>query len=799
MRAASPNLIPASISTASAGQSAVVPWNWEGLAAWRALTAGDREICVAVLDGPVNLAHPVFARAHLRELRLPEEGCRPAASSLDHGTHVASILFGDPATGVPGLAPECRGVLIPIFEETAEGQLLPCPQAKLAAAIDLAVASGAQIINISAGQWSSDGTAEEVLVAAVRRASRTALIVAAAGNDGCECLHVPGALPGVLAVGAMDAAGEPLAFSNWGETYRDQGLLAPGDGIVGAVAADSYVARSGTSFAAPLVAGIAALALSVARRRGMVLTPSQLRELLLKSTDEAVMPSAGRARRELAGRLNLMTLLNQIEQQGESTVKLPSQVSPESNAGTGVMASTVDASQVGPSAGCGCGCGGEQLAYVIGHLGFDFESEARRDSIQQAMRPTVAVPSNPAAESPFDLMRHLRGFEEIHVAAKCGKIEKVERDGVTGLVKITTTLDSPVIDVADSGRQIAIFGLLERFTSTTAFKPSVLNADLNAKTRIRRTGPREFLLDRCPTSVIREFDVKCATWVLPTTHSVTTRHPSHWFDSPAIAWTLRRGQVTLYVVRPSGPFSEAGFQELSDFLMNHHGWSQSALNLYYYECCGETKIWSAPWDPRFNDTAFASGNFNDDPTPAFSKYAPVLSVPVTERVALPGRVRGKVNLRNCVSATVLHPELRGAAEWSAKRLFEMIQSEVAPSSAAAADKLARKIKELLERLDEDVRNPGLTPQHRALNFASTQQSELLRLVRADLEGDFEVDTVRHPEASNHCRPGSDCWDVEISFFNPENVQESPILVRQTVDVSDVVPVLIDRPRRFRRR
>ena len=82
----------------------------------------------------------------------------------------------------------------------------------------------------SAGvKFSPSGTAHPILANAVRDcASRGVLIVAAAGNDGCECLHIPGALPSVLAVGAMDSTGGPLRFSNWGTRYLTQGILAPG-------------------------------------------------------------------------------------------------------------------------------------------------------------------------------------------------------------------------------------------------------------------------------------------------------------------------------------------------------------------------------------------------------------------------------------------------------------------------------------------------------------------------------------------------------------------------------------------
>lgn len=65
-------------------------------------------------------------------------------------------------------------------------------------------------------QTRPSGEADPLLMNAVRHCTdQNILIVAAAGNDGCNCLHIPGALPSVLAVGAMNAAGMPLDFSNW--------------------------------------------------------------------------------------------------------------------------------------------------------------------------------------------------------------------------------------------------------------------------------------------------------------------------------------------------------------------------------------------------------------------------------------------------------------------------------------------------------------------------------------------------------------------------------------------------------
>jgi len=133
-------------------------------------------------------------------------------------------------------------------------------QLDLARAIEQAAENGAHIISISGGALTDMGEAEDWLERAIEMCSqRNILVVAAAGNDGCECIHVPAALPAVLAVGAVDARGHPLDFSNWGETYQNQGILAPGENILGAKPGGGTIQMSGTSFAAPIVAGVAAL------------------------------------------------------------------------------------------------------------------------------------------------------------------------------------------------------------------------------------------------------------------------------------------------------------------------------------------------------------------------------------------------------------------------------------------------------------------------------------------------------------------------------------------------------------
>jgi subtilisin family serine protease len=118
---------------------------------------------------------------------------------------------------------------------------------------------------------SSSGEADPVLTSAVQHCcDHGILIVAAAGNDGCNCPHVPVALAGDVAVAAMTIHGEPVENSNWGHLCRSGGLLAPGANLLAAVPGGGVATVRGDSFAAAIVSGVVGLILSVARARQFV-------------------------------------------------------------------------------------------------------------------------------------------------------------------------------------------------------------------------------------------------------------------------------------------------------------------------------------------------------------------------------------------------------------------------------------------------------------------------------------------------------------------------------------------------
>src|SRR5690242_7998939 len=112
-------------------------------------TQGESTICIAVLDGVVDQNHPCFTGASLTRLPTLVSGEASTDGTMSaHGTHVASIIFGQPGSPVRGIAPKCRGLIVPVFAD----ERLKVSQLDLSRAIEQAINAGAHIINISGGQ-----------------------------------------------------------------------------------------------------------------------------------------------------------------------------------------------------------------------------------------------------------------------------------------------------------------------------------------------------------------------------------------------------------------------------------------------------------------------------------------------------------------------------------------------------------------------------------------------------------------------------------------------------------------------
>ncbi|MEV6948529.1 type VII secretion-associated serine protease mycosin [Streptomyces sp. NPDC051172] len=215
-------------------------------------------VTVAVIDTGVDSSNPQLSGAMAGPGKTYVDG-GPNKDIEGHGTRVAGIIAARPikGTGFEGIAPDAK---ILSFRYTG-GENKQGDSRTMAQAIHDAVAAGAKIINISSDTVDKKDTQKlQGLKDSVEAAvAKDALIVAAAGNDGADGKSqntFPASWPGVLAVAASDRNDERAYFSQSGD-FVD--VAAPGVDMVSTVPKGGQCTADGTSFAAPYVAGVAAL------------------------------------------------------------------------------------------------------------------------------------------------------------------------------------------------------------------------------------------------------------------------------------------------------------------------------------------------------------------------------------------------------------------------------------------------------------------------------------------------------------------------------------------------------------
>lgn len=232
--------------------------------AWRQSTG--EGVLVAVLDTGIDGRHPDLSGAVVDGPDLTG-AARERAVWGHHGTAMASLIAGRGHAGkrgVLGVAPGAKVLSVRVTLENddplrARQRTTARGRDALARGIRYATDQGADVISMSlgggSGSWEGSAAEEEAVQYAI---GRGAVLVASSGNDGDSTnrKNFPAAYPGVIAVGAVDRQLNVPRFSNR-QDYLS--VVAPGTGIVSADGADSYVIGDGTSSAAAMVAGVAAL------------------------------------------------------------------------------------------------------------------------------------------------------------------------------------------------------------------------------------------------------------------------------------------------------------------------------------------------------------------------------------------------------------------------------------------------------------------------------------------------------------------------------------------------------------
>lgn len=258
--------------------------------AWGTTTG--QGVTVAVLDSGVDPNHADLTGQVTTGPDLVGGDARPGDPFWGyHGTAMASAVAGHGhgaggRDGVMGVAPGARILSVRVvwddndpIRRMSPGQRTDAgarPGNAVADGIRYAVDHGAQVINMSLGEAGESSTRMAETDTAVRYAIAHGVVLVASVGNGAETTNqteYPAAYPGVIAVAAIDRSGHRASFSTHDWTTS---VAAPGVGVVAAHAGGGYLVGDGTSSAAALVSGVAALI----RARFPKLSPAQVRAAL---------------------------------------------------------------------------------------------------------------------------------------------------------------------------------------------------------------------------------------------------------------------------------------------------------------------------------------------------------------------------------------------------------------------------------------------------------------------------------------------------------------------------------------
>lgn len=220
---------------------------------WASLPDNAEQVTVAVLDSGICASHPELQGRIVAGYDFIDDDSTPQ-DNFGHGCSVAGVIAASSnnAAGIAGVAPNAMIMPVRVLDDVGLGNY-----SDIAEGIIWAADNDADIINLSlAGPDPSAALADAVAYAI----NRGVTVIAATGNYGLDTVWYPAAFPGVIAVGSVDSNLQRSSFSNHSDRVD---MLAPGRDILTLSADGDYIFMSGTSFAAPHVAGLEALALAL--------------------------------------------------------------------------------------------------------------------------------------------------------------------------------------------------------------------------------------------------------------------------------------------------------------------------------------------------------------------------------------------------------------------------------------------------------------------------------------------------------------------------------------------------------
>ncbi len=211
----------------------------------------------------------------------------PSGNGTTHGTMVAGVAAatGNNGVGLAGVNWQTKILPIQAMDDDSYGDTVSIGQS-----IYYAIDQGVDVISISLGTLYED----PYVLTAIEAANKAGIVVvAASGNDGCNCVSYPARYPEVVAVGATNTTGALASFSSYGAEID---VVGPGTSIYTTTwtngnGQNAYVSGvAGTSFATPYVAGLIALQAGQQPDSNPLQLIAALTETTTKSSNMTVTP-----------------------------------------------------------------------------------------------------------------------------------------------------------------------------------------------------------------------------------------------------------------------------------------------------------------------------------------------------------------------------------------------------------------------------------------------------------------------------------------------------------------------------
>ena len=624
-----------------------------------------------------------------------------------HATHITSTIAGQENTPAPGIAPHCRVINIPLSTTGNNDEFISV--LNLARAFELALDLGANIIHCAACRPTQTGEAQDLLTQAVKKCQdNNILIVAPAGNNKGECWCIPAVLPRTLAVGAMKDEGKPFKFSNWGGNYQIDGIMAPGENILGAQPGVEDPKRSkGTSCAAPVITGISALLMSLQLQRGKPLDAEAIRAALLNTAIPCSPDEVEEPERCLRGFVNLPGAMDLLFGQPSVTISFAGdRVTRVESAGHSVGAlrqteqsSAAVAKAIEMNTSPQPACSG-------------VPSITNSAAAEVALLDTTVMPAQKAELSPAVNTAEASSSAN-HVTPSSTAAASTSPASPTSTPAVVTP------STAHSGHVYAL---------------GVLGYDFGAEAR------RDSFKQLMPA-------VDAGSGVLVPANPYDSRQMVNYLDQNpdegrSLIWTLNMELTPIYALEPKGPFAAEVYEMLLLMLAG--------------------------------------------------QIEPADSDDFVERVSIPARRTHRTVelLSGQVVPVITVHNARGMYGWKVQALVDGALARVAEETRDVEEEaMRRSLISFLNRVYYDLRNLGQTSRDRALNFAATNTFQATSTFAEAIADGRELDSIE-VEKSPYCRLNSDCWDVKLKFFDPENSCRARKVFRFTIDVSDSVPVTL---------